>query len=72
MGWALYSQSERWFADVRHAMAATAWQRLVRNGGTGPDSPAFSPTVLGSRTVYVLWLLTAVVLAVVVVRRRGV
>jgi hypothetical protein len=68
----LFSQSERWSADINHAMLVTAWKRLVQNWPPDPESLAYTATVPGSWTVYVLWPLIAVALAVVVVRRRDV
>ncbi|KIF75862.1 hypothetical protein QR77_22155 [Streptomyces sp. 150FB] len=68
----LFSPSRRWSADLNHAMVSTAWRRLVQNWGAMPGSHTFTATVPGSWTVYVLWPLVAVALAVVVVRRRDV
>ncbi|MEU6772357.1 ABC transporter permease [Streptomyces sp. NPDC046759] len=68
----VFSQNKRWSADVNHAMVATAWQRLVQNWEPDPGSRAFSATVAGSWLVYGLWPLIAVVVAVLVVRRRDV
>ncbi|MDJ0341027.1 ABC transporter permease [Streptomyces sp. H10-C2] len=68
----LFSQRSLWSADVNHAMPVTAWRRLVENWPPDPDSVAFTATVPGSWIVYALWPLVAVLLAVVVVRRRDV
>ncbi|MFD7220098.1 ABC transporter permease [Streptomyces sp. NPDC059892] len=68
----IFSQSARWSAAVSHAMPVTAWKRLAQNWAPDPHSLAYSATVPGSWAVYVLWPLIAVVLAVVVVRRRDV
>ncbi|MEW2487762.1 ABC transporter permease [Streptomyces sp. NPDC048411] len=68
----LFSQSKHWSADINHAMVISAWRRLVQNWGPSPDSHMFTATVPGSWIVYALWPLVAVVLAVVVVRRRDV
>lgn len=68
----LFSQSELWSADINHAMPVTAWKRLVQNWPPDPDSLAYTATVPGSWIVYTVWPLVAVVLAVVVVRRRDV
>ncbi|MFE2633860.1 hypothetical protein ACFXKX_31945 [Streptomyces scopuliridis] len=68
----LFSRSERWSADINHAMPATAWKRLVQNWPPDPESLAYTATVPGSWIVYVLWPLTAVALAVAVVRHRDV
>lgn len=68
----LFSQSERWSADVSHVMPVTAWKRLVQNWPPDPGSLGYTATVGGSWIVYAVWPLVAVVLAVVVVRRRDV
>ncbi|MER6070101.1 ABC transporter permease [Streptomyces sp. NPDC001817] len=68
----VFSQSRRWSADANHMMVVAAWQRLVQNWDPDPHSRGFSATVTGSWTVYGLWPLMAVVVAVLVVRRRDV
>ncbi|MGI5340918.1 ABC transporter permease [Streptomyces sp. CA-181903] len=68
----MFSDRVRWTADVKHALVSTAWSRLVQNWDPGAASLGYSPTVPGSWTVYALWPLTAVALAVLVVRRRDV
>ncbi len=68
----IFSQSKRWSADVNHAMVVTAWKRLVQDWQPDPGSLGYTATVAGSRIVYAVWPLVAVVLAVVVVRRRDV
>ncbi|WP_328302002.1 hypothetical protein OG389_31615 [Streptomyces sp. NBC_00435] len=68
----VFSQSARWSAAVSHSMPATAWKRLVQSWEPDPHSLAYDATVPGSWTVYVLWPLIAVALAVVLVRRRDV
>lgn len=68
----IFSQSTRWTASVAHAMPVTAWKRLVQNWPPGQDSLDYAATVPDSWTVYVLWPLIAVALAVTVVRRRDV
>ncbi|MFD8388082.1 ABC transporter permease [Streptomyces sp. NPDC059680] len=68
----VFSQSKRWSADVNHTMVVAAWQRLVQNWAPEPGSRMFSATVPGSWTVYGLWPLIAVVVAVLVVRGRDV
>ncbi|MFI6446767.1 ABC transporter permease subunit [Kitasatospora sp. NPDC050543] len=67
-----FSTSRRWSADINHAMVSTAWKRLVQNWEPQAHSLGFDATVGGSWTVYVLWPLVAIVLAVVFVRRRDV
>ncbi|MFE6911494.1 ABC transporter permease [Streptomyces erythrochromogenes] len=68
----IFSQSTRWSAAVNHAMPASAWRRLVQTWAPDPHSLGYDATVPGSWAVYVLWPLLAVVLAVVLVRRRDV
>jgi len=68
----MLSESERWSADVRHALVSAAWRRLVQNWEPAPGSLAYTATVPGSWLVYALWSLGAVGLAVLVVRRRDV
>ncbi|MER5361861.1 ABC transporter permease [Streptomyces sp. NPDC002785] len=68
----LFSQSERWSADINHTMVVSAWRRLVQNWGPSPESHMFTATVPGSWIVYALWPLIAVALAAVVVRHRDV
>ncbi|MER5957471.1 ABC transporter permease [Streptomyces sp. NPDC001893] len=54
-----------------HAMVRNAWQRLAQIYGT-PAEAYNGATVAGSWTVFVLWPLVALALALVVVRRRDV
>ncbi|MFE9452174.1 ABC transporter permease [Streptomyces sp. NPDC006739] len=68
----LFPDTKPWPAHVNHAMVIIAWRRLVQNWGPDPGSLRLSATVHGSWTVYLLWPLIAVVLAVLVVRRRDV
>ncbi|MFE7096880.1 ABC transporter permease [Streptomyces erythrochromogenes] len=68
----MFSESARWSADVHHAMVPAAWKRLVQNWEADPGSLGHTATVAGSWIVYALWPLTAVALAVIVVRRRDV
>ncbi|MEV6837212.1 ABC transporter permease [Streptomyces sp. NPDC051133] len=68
----MFSESNRWSADVKHAMVSAAWRRLTENWGPQPGSLGYTATVPGSWIVYALWPLITVALAVVVVRRRDV
>ncbi|MGG8410191.1 hypothetical protein ACM614_28365 [Streptomyces sp. 12297] len=68
----MFSESERWSADINHAMVSPAWKRLVQNWEPDPGSLGYTATVPGSWTVYALWPLIAVALAVLVVRHREV
>ncbi|MFF1393852.1 ABC transporter permease [Streptomyces sp. NPDC058287] len=58
-------------ADIANAMVRNAWQRLAQIYGT-PAEAYNGATVAGSWTVFVLWPLVALALALVVVRRRDV
>lgn len=68
----MFSESNRWSADVKHTLVEAAWKRLVQTWEPQPGSLAYSATVSGSWTVYALWPLVTVALAVIVVRRRDV
>ncbi|MFI0786015.1 ABC transporter permease [Streptomyces lydicus] len=68
----MFSDGARWSADIKHATVSAAWRRLVESWEPDPASLGYSATVPGSWTVYVLWPLVSVALAVLVVRRRDV
>ncbi|MER6306688.1 ABC transporter permease [Streptomyces sp. NPDC001657] len=68
----MFSDSNRWSADIKHAMVSAAWNRLVENWEPDPNSLGYSATVPGSWIVYALWPLITIALAVFVVRRRDV
>ncbi|MDK9494204.1 ABC transporter permease [Streptomyces katrae] len=68
----MFSESNRWSADIRHALVSAAWNRLVQTWEPDPGSLGYTATVPGSWIVYVLWPLITVALAVLVVRRRDV
>lgn len=68
----MFSESNRWSADIKHALVSAAWNRLVQNWGPDPGSLGYTATVPGSWLVYALWPLITVALAVFVVRRRDV
>lgn len=68
----MFSESNRWSADVRHAMVSAAWTRLVRIGEPGPGSLGYTATLPGSWIVYALWPLATLALAVAAVRHRDV
>ncbi|MGX1541386.1 ABC transporter permease [Streptomyces adustus] len=68
----MFSEGDRWSADVKHTMVSAAWNRLVQTWEPDPESLGYTATVSGSWIVYVLWPLVAVALAVFVVRRRDV
>lgn len=68
----LFSSGRRWSADLNHAMVGTAWKRLVQNWGPAPGDGFHYATIAGSWVVYALWPLVAIVLALIVVRRRDV
>lgn len=68
----MFSEGNRWSADIRHAMVSASWTRLVQTWEPDPGSLGYSATLPGSWAVYALWPLIAVTVAVVVVRRRDV
>ncbi|MDH6124930.1 ABC transporter permease [Kitasatospora sp. GP82] len=68
----MFSDSKRWSADVNHMMVVTAWKRLLEYWEPGPDRLGYTATVPGSWIVLALWPFVAIVLALVVVRRRDV
>ncbi|GHF69154.1 hypothetical protein GCM10010218_58160 [Streptomyces mashuensis] len=68
----MFSESNRWSADIKHALVSAAWKRLVETWEPDPGSLAYTATITGSWTVYALWPLATVALAVLVVRRRDV
>lgn len=68
----MFSESNRWSADIKHALVSAAWNRLVQPWGPQPGSLGYTATVPGSWIVYTLWPLITVALAVLVVRRRDV
>ncbi|MFF7728465.1 ABC transporter permease [Streptomyces sp. NPDC008001] len=68
----MFSESDRWSADVKHAMVSAAWKRLVEPWEPDPGSLAYTATAPGSWAVYLLWPLITVAVAVFVVRRRDV
>lgn len=66
-----FASTSRWSATLDQAMLLTAWQRLtVAWVPTGPDVRI--ATITESWIVYAVWPLVAIVLALVVVRRRDV
>ncbi|MGW1888595.1 ABC transporter permease [Streptomyces sp. NPDC001970] len=68
----MFSESNRWSADIKHALVSAAWNRLVQTWEPEPGSLGYTATVPGSWIVYTLWPLITVALAVLVVRRRDV
>ncbi|GGX64056.1 ABC transporter permease [Streptomyces hiroshimensis] len=68
----MFSESNRWSADVKHALVSAAWNRLVQTWEPDPGSLGYTATITGSWIVYALWPLITVALAVLVVRRRDV
>ncbi|MFF3410539.1 ABC transporter permease [Streptomyces sp. NPDC002742] len=68
----MFSEGDRWSADINHAMVSAAWKRLVQNWEPGPGSLGYTATVPGSWIVYALWPLITIALALLVVRRRDV
>ncbi|WP_330300195.1 ABC transporter permease [Streptomyces sp. NBC_00503] len=68
----MFSESNRWSADIKHTMVSAAWTRLVQTWEPDPDSLGYSATLPGCWIVFALWPLIAVALAVAVVRNRDV
>ncbi|MFF8264245.1 ABC transporter permease [Streptomyces virginiae] len=68
----MFSESNRWSADIKHALVSAAWNRLVQTWEPDPGSLGYTATVPGSWIVYALWPLIAVALAVLAVRHRDV
>lgn len=66
-----FGSREPWAERVRNMMVQSAWQRLVTLHGWGPDAYG-GATVAGAWTVFAVWPLVAVALALFVVRRRDV
>lgn len=68
----MFSDSNRWSADIKHTLVSAAWNRLVQTWEPDPGSLGYTATVPGSCAVYVLWPLITLALAVLAVRRRDV
>ncbi|MCH0561432.1 ABC transporter permease [Streptomyces sp. MUM 16J] len=68
----MFSETNRWSADIKHTLVSAAWNRLVQPWEPDPRSLAYTATVPGSWIVYTLWPLITVALAILVVRRRDV
>ncbi|MEV6551316.1 ABC transporter permease [Streptomyces sp. NPDC051597] len=68
----MFSESNRWSADIKHTTVSAAWTRLVQTWKLDPGTLGYTATLPGSWIVYALWPLTAVALAVAVVRHRDV
>ncbi|MFF1546344.1 ABC transporter permease [Streptomyces sp. NPDC058291] len=68
----MFSDGNRWSADVKHALVSAAWNRLVQTWDPEPASLGYTATVPGSWTVFALWPLVTVSVAVFVVERRDV
>ncbi|WP_042393171.1 ABC transporter permease [Streptacidiphilus carbonis] len=69
----LLTDNHRWEADLSHSLLLRAWQRLKETGPQSlpPGLPGYHlATVAGSWTVYAVWPLVAVAIALTVVHRR--
>jgi hypothetical protein len=66
------SEHRRWSADLNHTMVRVAWDRLTVPWNPPPEAGFHVPTILGSWLVFAAWPLAAVLLALLVVRRRDV
>ncbi|MFH8469149.1 ABC transporter permease [Streptomyces sp. NPDC017991] len=62
----------RWVKEIGNAMPLSAWERLVTNPEKAYDLGKYPLTVGEAWTVYGAWATAAVVIAVLVVRRRDV
>ncbi|MEO3930960.1 hypothetical protein ABGB07_45035 [Micromonosporaceae bacterium B7E4] len=67
-----FSISTQWTAEINHAMVLTAWQRLTAMWVPPPGDGFYRPDVAGSWIVYAAWPVVAIVVALIVVRRRDV
>ncbi|MBB5117897.1 hypothetical protein AF335_10215 [Streptomyces eurocidicus] len=70
-----FSTEKQWSAAIRNGMVDSSWRRLTMDWvPSQADSlvPLHTATISGSWTVYALWPLIAVALALIVVRRRDV
>jgi ABC-type transport system involved in multi-copper enzyme maturation permease subunit len=67
-----FSITTRWSAEIHHAMVLTSWDRLVALWTQPSGDGFYRPTVTESWIVYAAWPLVAVVVALLVVRRRDV
>jgi ABC-2 type transport system permease protein len=67
-----FSITTRWSADINHAMVFTAWERLTAIWVQPSSDGFYRPGVTESWIVYAAWPLVAVVVALLVVRRRDV
>ncbi|MFF4498471.1 ABC transporter permease [Streptomyces sp. NPDC001546] len=68
----MFSESNRWSADIKHTIISAAWTRLVQIWEPDPGSLGYTATLPGCWIVYTLWPLATVALAVAVVRHRDV
>ncbi|MEU4878032.1 hypothetical protein [Streptomyces sp. NPDC021608] len=68
----MFSETNRWSAEIKHTLVSAAWTRLVEPWEPDPGSLACTATVPGSWLVYTIWPLITIALAVLVVRRRDV
>ncbi|MBE1490437.1 ABC transporter permease [Plantactinospora soyae] len=67
-----FSLTTRWSATINHAMVLTAWERLTALSAEPSGDGFYRPTVTESWIVFAAWPLVAVVVALLVVRRRDV
>lgn len=67
-----FSTRHPWSASFNHAMILAAFQRLTETYGPPGVVSTLYASVSGSWTVYAAWPLIAMVLAVIVIRRRDV
>jgi ABC-2 type transport system permease protein len=67
-----FTSRHPWSADLNHAMVLAAFQRLTETYGPPADVSTLYASFAGSWVVYAAWPLAAMVLALLVIRRRDV
>ncbi|MEV7471465.1 hypothetical protein AB0O20_33970 [Streptomyces kronopolitis] len=68
----MFSESNRRSTAIHHAMVSAAWKRLIQTWEPDPGSLGYTATLPAFWIAYALCPLTAIALAVLVVRRREV
>lgn len=65
-------ETYRWVKEIGNAMPLTAWEALVENPATDRPPGRYPESIAEAWTVFAAWPLVAVIVTVVVVRRRDV
>ena len=68
----LFSTNRPWSAEIKHAMLVPAWQRLTQAYGPPQFVGDLYPPVAQAWLMYLIWPLTAMIVALIVHRRRDV